>query len=205
MAKSCSFDIVSEVNMAEVLNAVNQAVTEIRQRYDFKGSKSEIKLEEKENQLVIVSDDEYKLKSVIDVLQSKLVRREVSLKALDYGKVEQAGGNTVRQIIKLQKGIPQDKGKEIVKFLKTLGVKVQGQIMDDQVRVSGKSRDDLQAVISAVKEKDFDIAMSFTNYRDFFFCQNGCFPEQFGHFSFNYHSFCIIEGGHNLFVRNLML
>ena len=109
MAKSCSFDIVSEVNMAEVLNAVNQAVTEIRQRYDFKGSKSEIKLEEKENQLVIVSDDEYKLKSVIDVLQSKLVRREVSLKALDYGKVEQAGGNTVRQIIKLQKGIPQDK------------------------------------------------------------------------------------------------
>ena len=165
MAKSCSFDIVSEVNMAEVLNAVNQAVTEIRQRYDFKGSKSEIKLEEKENQLILVSDDEYKLKSVTDVLQSKLVRREVSLKALDYGKVEQAGGNTVRQIIKLQKGIPQDKGKEIVKFLKTLGVKVQGQIMDDQVRVSGKNRDDLQTVISAVKEKDFDMAMGFINYR----------------------------------------
>ena len=165
MAKSCSFDIVSEVNMAEVLNAVNQAVTEIRQRYDFKGSKSEIKLEEKENQLVIVSDDEYKLKSVIDVLQSKLVRREVSLKALDYGKVEQAGGNTVRQIIGLQKGIPQDKGKEIVKFLKTLDVKVQGQVMDDQVRVSGKNRDDLQTVISAVKEKDFDISISFINYR----------------------------------------
>ena len=165
MPKSCSFDIVSEVNMAEVQNAVNQAMMEIRQRYDFKGSKSEIKPEEKESQLVLVSDDEHKLKSVIDVLQSKLVRREVSLKALDYGKVEQAGGNTVRQIIKLQKGIPQDKGKEIVKFLKTLGVKVQGQIMDDQVRVSGKSRDDLQAVISAVKEKDFDIAMSFINYR----------------------------------------
>ncbi len=135
MAKSCSFDIVSEVNMAEVLNAVNQAVTEIRQRYDFKGSKSEIKLEEKENQLVIVSDDEYKLKSVIDVLQGKLVRREVSLKALDYGKVEQAGGNTVRQIIKLQKGIPQDKGKEIVKFLKTLGVKVERIVIYLQVLV----------------------------------------------------------------------
>ena len=165
MAKNCSFDIVSEVNMAEVQNAVNQAVMEIRQRYDFKGSKSEIKLEEKECQLVLVSDDEYKLKSVIDVLQGKLVRRKVSLKALDYGKVEPAGGNTVRQNIKLQNGIPQDKGKVIVKFLKTLGVKVQGQIMDDQVRVSGKSRDDLQAVISAVKEKDFDIAMSFTNYR----------------------------------------
>lgn len=165
MAKSCSFDIVSEVNLAEVQNAVNQAAMEIRQRYDFKGSKSEIKLEEKESQLVLVSDDEYKLKSVIDVLQGKLVRREVSLKALDYGKVEQSGGNTVRQIIKLQNGIPQDKGKEIVKFLKTLGVKVQGQIMDDQVRVSGKNRDDLQTVIAAVKEKDFDIAMNFTNYR----------------------------------------
>ena len=165
MAKSCSFDIVSEVNMAEVQNAVNQAVMEIRQRYDFKGSKSEIKLEEKENQLVLISDDEYKLKSLIDVLQGKLVRREVSLKALDYGKVEPAGGNTVRQFIKLQKGIPQDKGKEIVKFLKTLGVKVQGQIMDDQIRVSGKNRDDLQTVISAVKEKDFNIAMNFTNYR----------------------------------------
>ena len=165
MAKSCSFDIVSEVNMAEVLNAVNQTVMEIRQRYDFKGSKSEIKLEEKENQIVLISDDEFKLKSVIDVLQGKLVRREVSLKALDYGTVEQAGGNTVRQVVKLQNGIPQDKGKDIVKFLKTLGVKVQGQIMDDQVRVSGKNRDDLQEVISAVKEKDFDIAMNFTNYR----------------------------------------
>ena len=165
MAKSCSFDIVSEVNMAEVQNAINQAMMEIHQRYDFKGSKSEIKLEDKENQLVLISDDEYKLKSVIDVLQGKLVRREVSLKALDYGKVEQAGGSTVRQIITLQKGIPQDKGKEIVKFLKTLGVKVQGQIMDDQVRVSGKNKDDLQTVISAVKQKDFDIAMRFTNYR----------------------------------------
>ena len=151
--------------MAEVKNAVNQAVMEIRQRYDFKGSKSEIKLEEKESQLVLVSDDEYKLKSVVDILQSKLVRREVSLKALDYDKVEQAGGNTVRQIIKFQKGISQDKGKEIVKFLKTLGVRVQGQIMDDQVRVSGKNKDDLQTVISAVKQKDFNIAMNFTNYR----------------------------------------
>ena len=165
MAKSCSFDIVSEVNMAEVQNAINQAMMEIRQRYDFKGSKSEIKLEVKECQLILISDDEYKLKSVIDVLQGKLVRREVSLKALDYGKVEQAGGNTVRQAIRLQKGIPQEKGKEIVKFLKTLGIKIQGQIMDDQVRVSGKNRDDLQTAISAIKQKDFDIAMNFTNYR----------------------------------------
>ena len=160
-----SFDIVSRTDLVEVGNAVQGALREIGTRYDFKGSKSEIKLEEKENQLVLISDDEYKLKSVVDVLQGKLVRREISLKALDYGKVEQAGGNTVRQIIKLQKGIPQDKGKEIVKFLKTLGIKVQGQIMDDQVRVSGKNKDDLQTVISAVKQKDFDIAMRFTNYR----------------------------------------
>jgi|TARA_B100001079_G_C16200127_1_gene421114 hypothetical protein len=165
MAKSCSFDIVSEVDMAEVQNAINQAVMEIRQRYDFKGSKSEIQLEPKENQLVLISDDEFKLKAVVDILQSKLVRRQVSLKALDYGTVEQAGGNTVRQIVKLQQGIPQDKGKEIVKFLKTVGVKVQGQIMDDQVRVSGKSRDDLQTTITALKDKDFDISMNFTNYR----------------------------------------
>ena len=165
MAKSCSFDIVSEVDMAEVQNAINQAVMEIRQRYDFKGSKSEIQLEPKENQLVLISDDEFKLKAVDDILQSKLVRRQVSLKALDYGTVEQAGGNTVRQIVKLQQGIPQDKGKEIVKFLKTVGVKVQGQIMDDQVRVSGKSRDDLQTTITALKDKDFDISMNFTNYR----------------------------------------
>ena len=165
MAKSCSFDIVSEVDMAEVQNAVNQAVMEIRQRYDFKGSKSEIKLEPKECQLVLISDDEFKLKAVVDILQGKLVRRKVSLKALDYGTVEQAGGNAVRQVVKLQQGIPQDKGKEIVKFLKTVGVKVQGQIMDDQVRVSGKSRDDLQSTIAALKEKDFDIEMSFSNYR----------------------------------------
>jgi hypothetical protein len=165
MAKSCSFDIVSEVDMAEVQNAVNQAVMEIRQRYDFKGSKSEIKLELKECQLVLISDDEFKLKAVVDILQGKLVRRKVSLKALDYGTVEQAGGNAVRQVVKLQQGIPQDKGKEIVKFLKTVGVKVQGQIMDDQVRVSGKSRDDLQTTIAALKEKDFDIEMSFSNYR----------------------------------------
>ena len=131
----------------------------------FGGSKSEIKLEPKECQLVLISDDEFKLKAVVDILQGKLVRRKVSLKALDYGTVEQAGGNAVRQVVKLQQGIPQDKGKEIVKFLKTVGVKVQGQIMDDQVRVSGKSRDDLQTTIAALKEKDFDIEMSFSNYR----------------------------------------
>jgi len=164
-SKSCSFDIVSEINLAEVENAVNQALTEIRQRFDFKNSKSEITLEKKENRITLLSDDESKLRAVIDILQSKLVKRQVSLKALDYGKIEPATGDTVRQVIKLQQGIPQEKGKDIVKFIKGLGIKVQGQLMDDQLRVTGKNRDDLQAVIAKLKEKDFGIAMTFTNYR----------------------------------------
>ncbi len=165
MAKSCSFDIVSKLDMNEVKNAVSQATMEIRQRFDFKNSKSEITLEEKENRLVVVSDDDYKLKSVLDVLQGKLVKRQVSLKALDYGKVEPAAGGTVRQTIRLQQGISQDKGREIVKFLKGIGLKVQGQIMDDQVRVTGKNRDDLQTVIAELKAKDFGLDLSFSNYR----------------------------------------
>ncbi len=165
MAKNCSFDIVSNVDLQEVKNAVNQTMMEIRQRFDFKGSQSAITLDEKVPALNLVSDDEIKMKSVIDVLESKLIKRKVSLKALDYGKVETAGGNTVRQAIQLQQGIPQEKGKEIVKVIKAMKIKVQGQVMDDQVRVSGKNRDDLQAVIAEIKEKDFGIAMSFTNYR----------------------------------------
>jgi uncharacterized protein YajQ (UPF0234 family) len=165
MAKNCSFDIVSEVDLQEVKNAVNQATMEIRQRFDFKGSKSEITLDEKAPALTLISDDEQKIKSVVDILESKLIKRKVSLKALDYGNVEAAGGNTVRQTVQLQQGIPQEKGKEIVKAIKGMKTKVQGQVMDDQVRVTGKNRDDLQAVIAELKEKDFGIAMSFTNYR----------------------------------------
>lgn len=165
MAKNCSFDIVSNVDLQEVKNAVNQAMMEIRQRFDFKGSQSAITLDEKVPALNLVSDDEIKMKSVVDVLETKLIKRKVSLKALDYGKVEAAGGNTVRQTIQLQQGIPQEKGKEIVKVIKGMKIKVQGQVMDDQVRVSGKNRDDLQTVIAELKEKDFGIAMSFTNYR----------------------------------------
>jgi len=165
MAKNCSFDIVSNVDLQEVKNAINQAVMEIRQRFDFKGSKSEISLDEKVPALNLVSDDEHKMKSVVDILESKLIKRKVSLKALSYGQVEPAGGNTVRQGIQLQQGIPQEKGKEIVKAIKGMKVKVQGQVMDDQVRVTGKSRDDLQEVIAELNAKDFGIAMSFTNYR----------------------------------------
>ena len=165
MAKNCSFDIVSNVDLQEVKNAINQAVMEIRQRFDFKGSKSEINLDEKIPAINLVSDDEHKMKSVVDILEGKLIKRKVSLKSLSYGQVEAAGGNTVRQAVQLQQGIPQEKGKEIVKAIKGMKIKVQGQVMDDQVRVTGKSRDDLQEVIAALNAKDFGIAMSFTNYR----------------------------------------
>ncbi len=164
-SKSSSMDIVSEIDLSEVKNAVNQSMQEIHQRFDFKNSKSEITLEEKENTITIISDDDYKLKSVIDILQGKLIKRKIPIKGLSYGAVEPATGGTVRQVVSIQQGIPQDKGKEIVKFIKGLGLKVQAQIMDDQLRVSGKKKDDLQTVMGELKEKDFGIAMSFTNYR----------------------------------------
>jgi uncharacterized protein YajQ (UPF0234 family) len=160
-----SFDIVSKVDMQEVLNAVNQATKEISQRYDFRGSKSSIDLNKDRGEITLVSDDEGKLKSVVDILQTKFVKRGVSLKALDYGKPEPAAGSTVRQIVKLQQGIPTEKAKDLVKLIKTLKIKVQASIQDEQVRVKGKSIDDLQAVISAIKEKDFDYHMEFVNYR----------------------------------------
>ena len=164
-SKSCSFDIVSVINLEEVQNAVNQSMSEIHQRFDFKGSKSEITLEKKDNKIVILSDDDSKLKSVIDILQGKLVKRKVSLKSLDYGKIETATGNTVRQSINIQQGISQEKAKDVAKAIKGMGVKVQSQIMDDQLRVTGKNRDDLQTVIASLKEKDFGMAMEYTNYR----------------------------------------
>ena len=164
-SKSSSMDIVSEIDLSEVKNAVNQSMQEIRQRFDFKNSKSEITLEEKESNITIISDDDYKLKSATDILQTKLIRRKIPLKGLSYGNVEIASGGTVRQVINIQQGIPQDKGKEIIKFIKGLGLKVQAQIMDDQVRVSGKKKDDLQTVMGQLKDKDFGIAMTFTNYR----------------------------------------
>lgn len=165
MSKENSFDIVSVIEMQEVVNAVNQAMMEIRQRFDFKGSKSDIKLEEKDKKIVLISDDEYKMKSVIDILQTKLVKRSVSLKALKYDKVEPATGGTVRQVITLQQGIPVEKAKEIVKIIKDTKLKVQAQIQSDQVRVAGKSRDNLQSVISLLRGKDLGIDLQFINYR----------------------------------------
>ena len=163
MAAENSFDIVSKIEMTEVTNAVTQAMKEISQRFDFKGSKSSI-TQEKEA-LVILSDDEFKLKSVIDILQGKLVKRGVPIKNLTYDKVEPALGGTVRQRVKLQQGIPTEKAKEIVKAIKDAKMKVQASIQADQVRVSGKNRDDLQAVIALLKGKDFGVELQFTNYR----------------------------------------
>jgi cyclic-di-GMP-binding protein len=165
-SKNSSFDITSETDLAEVQNACNQTMLEIRQRFDFKGSKSQVEIDMKTAEIKILADDAHKLKSVIDIIQGKLVKRKISIKALDYGNVEAASGDTVRQNIKIQKGIPQEKGKEIVKHIKNLGLKkMQAQIMDDQVRVTGKDKDDLQTVIASLKQKDFGIDMTFTNYR----------------------------------------
>src|SRR3990172_6969267 len=163
MAEEHSFDIVCEVDLQEVLNAENQAMKEIGQRFDFKGSKSSIELDKGKGVITLVSDDEPKLKSVIDILQSKLVKRGIPLKALAYGKVEQAAGGTVRQTLTLQQGIPQDKAKEIVKLVKDTKLKVSAEIQKDQVRVRAKKIDDLQSVITTLKEKDFGIYLQFTN------------------------------------------
>ena len=164
MSNDCSFDIVSKVDLSEVDNAVNQTSREIGQRFDFKGSKSNITQEK--DALVIVSDDEFKLKSVIDILQGKLVKRGVPIKNLSYGKVEAALSGTVRQRLTLQQGIPIEKAKEIVKAIKDSKIKVQASIQSDQVRVSGKDRDNLQTVIQLLKGKDFGVELQFENYRN---------------------------------------
>jgi uncharacterized protein YajQ (UPF0234 family) len=160
-----SFDIVVQNDLQEVDNAVNQARKEISQRYDFRGSKSSIDWD-KEQTFTLVGDDEYKLSAVLDVLQSKLVRRGVSIRNLEYGAVEPAADSTVRQKVTLQSGIPTEKAKTLVKSIKVLKLKVQAQIMDDQVRVTGKKRDDLQAVIQHAKSEDVGLELQFVNFRD---------------------------------------
>jgi len=165
MAQQNTFDVVSRVDMAEVKNAVNQAMKEVRQRYDFKGTNSDILLDEKERKLVLATASEFTLRSLNDVLQQKLVRRGVSLKALSYGKVEPAAKDSVRQTVTLQHGIPIEKAREIVKFIKETKLKVQASINGDFVRVAGKDRDTLQQVIAHLKQKEFGIDMQFTNYR----------------------------------------
>lgn len=165
MPQQNSFDIVSEVNLQEVDNALNQARKEIVQRYDFKDSKTLIEFNPKEKQISIQTLDEFHLKSALDVVQSKLVKRGLSLKALRYGSVDPAAGGTVRQVISLQVGINKDDARTVVKMIKESKVKVQAQIMDDQIRVSGKDKDDLQAVIKMLRESNLPFAMQFVNYR----------------------------------------
>ena len=164
MAAENSFDIACKVDMQEVTNALDQARREIDTRYDLKGTKNEVKLEKTD--ITLTSPDEMKLKAVVDILQSKLHRRGVPLKALDYGTVEPAAGGTLRQKIAIQQGIPIEKAREIVRLIKDSKVRVQAAIQEDQVRVSGKNRDDLQKIIALVKERDFGIALQFTNYRN---------------------------------------
>ena len=163
MAKDNSFDIVSKTDYAEVTNALNQTAKEVSQRFEFKGSGAAVELQGKD--LVLTAEDDTKLRNMNDILQSKLVKRGVSLKALDYQKVEPAAGGTVRQLVKIQQGIPTDKAKEVVKFIKDGKFRVQASIQGETVRVSGKDRDTLQNVIAALKAKDFGIDMKFDNYR----------------------------------------
>jgi uncharacterized protein YajQ (UPF0234 family) len=163
MAQQNSFDIVSEVDRAEITNAINQTVKEVRQRFDFKGSTATVALEA--NELILTAEDETKLRNMNDIFQQKLVRRGVPLKALSYGNVDPAAGGTVRQKVQIQQGIPQEKAKEVVRFIKDSKAKVQASIQGDIVRVSGKDRDTLQGVIADLKGKDFGINMQFSNYR----------------------------------------
>jgi uncharacterized protein YajQ (UPF0234 family) len=164
MASENSFDIVSKVDLQEVSNAIQNALKEIHTRFDLKNSHSDIQLEGKEA-LVLTSADEYKLKAVNDILQGKLVKRGVPLKAMTYSTMEPAAGSTVRQRITLQQGIPVEKAREIVKVIKDSKKKVQASIQGDTVRVSGKDRDTLQEIIGLLRGRDFGIDMQFTNYR----------------------------------------
>jgi len=159
-----SFDIVSKVNMQEVDNAVNQAKKEIAQRYDFRGSKSEISQEK--DSITIIADDDYKLKAVIDIIQSKMLKRGISLKSLDYGKVETYSGGLLKQAIDIVQGISTENARKINKLIKETKLKVQSQIQEDQVRVNGKKIDDLQEVIRILKGKDLGIDLQFENMRD---------------------------------------
>ena len=163
MPQEFSFDIVSKTDLQEVANAIQQAQKELAQRFDFKGSKSAIELANDE--ITLSSDDEGKLRSVKDIVESKLVKRKVSLKALDYGKVEPAAGSTVRQKAKIVQGIETEKAKAIVRTIKDAKLKVQASIQSDQVRVVGRSKDDLQKAMSLVREQDYGLPLQFTNYR----------------------------------------
>lgn len=163
MATEHSFDIVSKMDMQELQNAVTQAEKEISTRFDFKGSKSEFSLEK--DALVIVSDDEYKLKNVIDILQSKMARRGLSIKNMEFGKIEPAAGGTVRQRVRIKQGIGQEDAKKINVMIRDSKLKVKSQIQGDQIRVTGKSKDDLQGVIALLRGADLPLELQFVNMK----------------------------------------
>ena len=160
-----SFDIVVNVDLQEVDNAINQALKEMTARYDFKNTKSKIEWDKKK-ELIVTGDDDFKLKAVIDILQSKFIKRGISIKNLEMGKVESAFEGTARQKITLKQGVPADKAKEINKLIKESKVKVQSSLQDEQVRVTGKKRDDLQEAMALVKSKDMGLDFQFTNFRE---------------------------------------
>lgn len=165
MAKDFSFDIVSEVDLQEVDNAVNQAVKEIQTRFDFKGSKSELKFNRDERMITLLADNDLRLKSLTDVLHSKLAKRGVSIKSLQMESVEKALDGMIRQTAKVVQGIPQDRAREVVKKIKDLRLKVQPAIQGDQIRVSGRSKDDLQVVIQMLRSANLPLPLQFVNYR----------------------------------------
>lgn len=166
MAATASFDITSTIDLQEVDNAVNQAKKEVAQRYDFKGSRADVDLNRVENTLTLVADDEFKMVALWEIVQTRLVRRNVPVKNLKPGELERAANDTVRRVVTLQQGIPGEAAKDIVKFIKELKMrKVQAAIQADQVRVSSGSKDELQTVIRALRDQDFGIALQFGNYR----------------------------------------
>ena len=163
MASESSFDVVSRVDRQELDNALNQTRKEIENRFDFKHSKTSIEFDGKK--ITLISDDELKMRNVVDMLQSKAVRRGIDIKAFDYGTVEPAAGGTVRQVLTLRSGIPKEQGRTLLAHIKSLKLKVNAQYQDDQLRVSGKSKDDLQKVITSLRAMEFELPLQFVNYR----------------------------------------
>ncbi len=163
MASESSFDVVSRVDQQELDNALNQTRKEIENRFDFKHSKTNIESDGKK--ITLISDDELKMRNVVDMLQSKAVKRGIDIKAFDFGEVEPAAGGTVRQIVTIRSGIPKEQSRELLAHIKTLKLKVAAQYQDEQIRVSSKSKDDLQRVISALRAMEFELPLQFVNYR----------------------------------------
>jgi uncharacterized protein YajQ (UPF0234 family) len=163
MAKDSSFDIVSEVDMQEMDNSINQSMKEISQRYDFKGSKALISIEN--DSLKLTAEDDYKIKAILEILKGKMIKRGLSIKCLNPLKIENSSGSTLKQIVEIQKGLSKEKAKEITSYIKDLKLKAQAQIMDDKVRVSASKIDDLQTVIQSLKSKDFNVDLQFINMR----------------------------------------